>query len=173
MANSNDDDRRTLLKRLTVVAAATFTGAAFGPAVVVALAPGRPGARGATRWIPTVKLDALADGVPKRVVLTADARDAFVTERDKVLGSVWLVKKGEKVSAYSTVCPHLGCSIDVKTGGGFTCPCHDSNFTSEGRCEGGPSPRDMDTLETRVDAGVVAIDFRKFRQGTKDREEIT
>ena len=103
--------------------------------------------------------------------IVADEHDAWKLEKNAELGSVWLVRVGDGVRAYSVVCPHLGCSINVASGG-FECPCHDSSFDATGKKLTGPSPRDMDTLETRVEGGIVEIDFRKFKQGTADRVEI-
>jgi Rieske Fe-S protein len=77
------------------------------------------------------------------------------------------------VRAWSVTCPHLGCAIDRSaTGPGFACPCHDSTFDGEGRRLTGPSPRDLDSLDTRVEDGFVLVDFRRFRQGTPDKLPI-
>ncbi len=71
------------------------------------------------------------------------------------------------------MCPHLGCSIDTFVpDGSFTCPCHTSTFASDGAKTSGPTPRGMDLLATKVDEGFVAVDFRRFRVGTPEREAI-
>jgi Rieske Fe-S protein len=124
-------------------------------------------------WIKTVPLDSLVEGVPKRVVLIADHRDAWTLEKQVELGAAWLVRGAAGVSAWSTVCPHLGCAVDRRaTGPGFNCPCHDSSFDPEGRRLDGPSPRDLDALGTRVDDGFVYVQFQRFRQGTRDKQPI-
>ena len=162
-------DRRTLLKLVMGGGAAALGTAVVAPAVAFVL-PARGGDAG-HRWVRTVPLDALSDGVPFRVKIISDQRDAWKLEKDAELGSVWLVRDGEKVRALSVVCPHLGCAI-VASGEGFACPCHDSSFDGDGERRSGPSPRDMDPLETRIVTGSVEVDFRRYRQGTPERIEI-
>ena len=62
------------------------------------------------------------------------------------------------------------CSIAATEGGkGFACPCHDSSFTADGKRENGPSPRDMDTLDTRqklLDAAVSVIRSKGYATTT-------
>jgi cytochrome b6-f complex iron-sulfur subunit/menaquinol-cytochrome c reductase iron-sulfur subunit len=155
-----------------VVGGAVGCGALAAPTVRFLLAPARGGA-GAGHWIKTVPLDSLHEGEPKRVALVSDHRDAWTLERDVELGAAWLLKKGGQVLAWSTVCPHLGCAVDRKSGSpGFYCPCHDSYFGPEGQRETGPSPRGLDELATRVEDGVVLVEFKRFRQGTPAKEPI-
>jgi Rieske Fe-S protein len=124
-------------------------------------------------WIKTVPLDALIEGVPKRVALIADHRDAWTLEKQVELGAAWLLKRTGNVLAWSTVCPHLGCAVDRSaTGPGFNCPCHDSSFDPDGRRLDGPSPRDLDALGTRVDDGFVFVQFQRFRQGTREKQPV-
>ena len=134
-------------------------------------APAHGGA-GVGRWISTVPLDALAEGQPKRVALVADHRDAWTMEKQVQLGAAWLLRQGNAVKAWTVTCPHLGCSIDRDDKGGFNCPCHDSSFAGDGRRLDGPSPRDMDTLDTKVEDGFVLVDFRRFRQGTPEKDPV-
>jgi cytochrome b6-f complex iron-sulfur subunit/menaquinol-cytochrome c reductase iron-sulfur subunit len=131
-------------------------------------------AGGAGRWIRTVALEALRDGEPKRVALVADHRDAWTLEKSVELGAVWLVRKGTSVLAWSVTCPHLGCSVDrASSGKGFYCACHDSSFDPSGKRETGPSPRDLDSLATRVETdGTVSVEFRRFRQGIADKTPV-
>jgi len=147
--------------------------AAAAPPVAYVLAPGAERGGGGARWIRTVRLDALDEGVPRRVAVVADRRAAWVTEKAVELGSVWLVRRGETVRALSAECPHLGCTIASATdGAGFACPCHDSYFTADGHRQDGPSPRDMDTLAARVTDGWIEVDFRSFRTGVPNQVEI-
>src|SRR5439155_11567559 len=110
------------------------------PAAVFIAAPVKSGAQGAARWVRTVRLDSLEEGVPKKVAIVADAHDAWMVAKAVELGAVWLVRRGENVTALSVVCPHLGCSINVEPSASFACPCHTSAFTAEGKRSAGPSP---------------------------------
>lgn len=160
---------------LAVIAGTCAIAAATGlPAAAFVAAPVSSKGSGG-RWVRTLRLDQLAEGEPKRVAIVDDRRDAWTIERGVELGSVWLVKRGDAVTALSAVCPHLGCSVNVAAGagpgGGFACPCHTSAFEPDGKRKSGPSPRDMDVLATRIEDGFVAVDFRRFRIGVPEKVE--
>lgn len=167
-----DASRRSALKMLTLAGGVGLGGAAAVPSARFALAPLLDDAGGGKeRWVRAIRLDRLRPDEPVRVTLVAEERDAFLTET-KELGSVWLVKRGAEVFCISVVCPHLGCSVTSKPGGTFYCPCHDSTFAKDGKCEKGPSPRPLDTLKTKVDDGWVLVDFKKFRMATAEKVEV-
>lgn len=163
--------RRALTLAVIAGSCAIAAATAIPAAAFVAAPVSSKGAAG--RWVRTLRLDQLVDGEPKRVAIVDDRRDAWTIERGVELGSVWVVKHGDKVTALSAVCPHLGCSVNVATepGGGFACPCHTSAFGPGGQRKSGPSPRDMDSLATRIEDGFVAVDFRRFRIGIPDKVE--
>ena len=152
---------------------AALVCAAVAPPIAYVLAPAGKRGGGGERWVRTVRLDALDEGVTRRIAVIDDRRAAWVTEKSVELGSVWLVRRGETVQALSAECPHLGCTVtSAPDGAGFACPCHDSYFTADGHRQEGPSPRDMDPLVARVTDGWVEVDFRSFRTGVPDRVEI-
>ena len=165
----DDTSRRGALKVLAVGGVAC-AGAVGVPGVAMLLAPARGGA-GGERWVKTVRLDALPDGAPRRVSIIADRTDAWTLEKAVELGAVWLVRRGDVVSCFSTVCPHLGCSIGLDETQ-FACPCHASDFSLDGKRLSGPSPRDLDALATKIDDGWVMVDFRRYRQGIPDKVQI-
>jgi cytochrome b6-f complex iron-sulfur subunit/menaquinol-cytochrome c reductase iron-sulfur subunit len=170
MAITDAKPRRFVLKMALSSGAAALCAAAALPALAFVVVS-RGGSGG--RWVRTVRLDALADGTPRKVKIVTDEHDAWKLEKNAEVGTVWLVRNGEGVRALAAVCPHLGCSIgpsDDKSG--FACPCHDSFFDAFGKRREGPSPRDMDALETRVVNDWVEVDFRRYRQGTPERIEI-
>jgi len=119
-----------------------------------------------------VRLETLQDGEPRKVSIVADQKDAWTVSHDVDLGAVWLVRRGDAVLALSAVCPHLGCSIDARPDGTFACPCHTSTFAADGAKTGGPTPRPMDPLRTKIEEGFVAVDFQRFRIGSAAREAI-
>ena len=128
---------RRSLAIATALGACALAAAAGGPAIALALAPLQAKKSGG-RWVRTVKLDQLEEGKPRRVAIVDDRKDAWTVERGVELGSVWLVRQGDKVAAFSSVCPHLGCSVNAVAeadgkGGGFACPCHTSAFDVAGK----------------------------------------
>jgi cytochrome b6-f complex iron-sulfur subunit/menaquinol-cytochrome c reductase iron-sulfur subunit len=155
-----------------VVGSCAIAAATAIPAAAFVAAPiGNKGNAG--RWVRTLRLEQLVEGEPKRVAIVDDRRDAWSIERGVELGSVWVVRQGDLVTAFSAVCPHLGCSVNVapEGGGGFACPCHTSAFAKDGKRKSGPAPRDLDSLATRIEEGFVAIDFKRFRIGVPDKVE--
>lgn len=164
--------RRGALRALVIGGGVVGTCAIAAPTVRFVLGPAHGGA-GEGLWIRTIPLDALRAAEPKRVALIADHRDAWTLEKAVELGAAWLLRTGDSVRAWSIVCPHLGCAVDRSASGpGFYCPCHDSSFDPEGRRLSGPSPRDLDSLATRIDDGVVFVEFKRYQQGTSDKVPI-
>ncbi len=178
-------NRRTLLKwisgMLGSVSAATVAlpGGRF---LADALRPGRKDKAIVQR---VARLKDLAPGRPKQVAVTGSRRDAWTLYPDEIIGRVWLVLNAEpaqgkspQVSAFTAVCPHLGCTVHVDSGGGhFLCPCHRAAFAFDGnRIEEQPgqrnhAPRGMDSLECRLvqtpgdDDWWVEVRYEKFEQG--------
>lgn len=178
MDHSGEDsssDRRVALKVIVAVGSAIFVGGAAAPAVTVALAPVLSKSGGGDKWVRVARLSDLKEGEPKRAGVISDMTDAFTRYAKENLGAVWLLREGDRVRALSVTCPHLGCGVE-KTENGFGCPCHTSVFDITGKRVSGPAPRDMDSLEARVvgdgDDRVVEVQFKKFRQGVPEREEI-
>ena len=161
-------DRREALRLFVLGGMAVASCALAVPAAFVVAIPARTGSSKET-WVPTVRLDALQDGVPKRVQVVSDRNDAWTKETHVELGSAWLVRRGGNVTAFSSVCPHLGCAVNAEPDGTYSCPCHTSSFAADGARVSGPSPRGLDALTTRIDGGVVVVDFRRFKVGTPDR----
>ncbi len=172
-----DTSRRTALKTFVAAGALAYAGALCVPALGFLNSTGgskEDGAAKSERWVRVGRLaDLPANGEPRRMAVIDDERDAFTVTRNQLLGAVWLVREGEKVRAMSSVCPHLGCAIDVNPDKkSFNCPCHASRFSLMGVPEAGPSPRDMDALPTRIADGWIEIAFKRFKQGKKEREEV-
>ncbi len=168
------DSGRRILVVATCIGACALGVATVGPAIQLALAPLSAAQRRGVRWVRTVKRDQLEEGEPRRVAIIDDRHDAWTVEKNVELGSVWLVRRGDEVRALSSVCPHLGCSVNAvpaPQGGGFACPCHTSAFDASGKRTSGPSPRDLDVLETKIEDGWVAVDFRRFRIGVEEKSE--
>src|SRR3954454_2370472 len=124
--------RRGLLGTIAAGLSALL-GAALSVPFLAALAPPArrdaapaEGQGAAGGFIPVIQIGDLPTGQPKRVEVTADDVDAWAGQQQRVLGAVWLIKVSRKeVKAFSTTCPHLGCSVNA-TASGFGCPCHTS-----------------------------------------------
>lgn len=51
--------------------------------------------------------------------------------------------------AYTLICTHLGCTVE-ESEGGFSCPCHGSTFSADGRVLTGPAVDDLEALEVEL-----------------------
>ncbi len=128
-------------------------------------------------------------------------QDAWVLHPNDVVGRVWLVQqrndRGQpledaqgrpKIEAFTTTCPHLGCSINYNASGqDFLCPCHGAHYRLSGeaiREENGrpisnPAPRNMDSLEVKLEPiqGVsgdymILVKYEKFVANIPEKRPI-
>jgi len=109
---------------------------------------------------------------PVQRSITVDQIDGW---RRVVSDKVVYVTKARsgQLKVLSAVCPHLGCSVQWRSAkGGFECPCHGAVFGSDGSRTGGPAPRGMDTLETRVEDGRLVVRYQYFRQLVPFKEVV-
>jgi Rieske Fe-S protein len=122
------------------------------------------------------RLSDLQEDEPLEVVIRETRRDAWTLHRDEIVGRVFLIKRrGGHVDAFTTICPHLGCSINY-TGNQrvpFVCPCHNARYRLDGeRIEPTPAPRGMDVLEVRADPDdpdAIQVRYQVFYQGRHDK----
>ena len=124
-----------------------------------------------------VSIDALpADGTPQAVKVRDDKVDAWNKFLDVEVGTVWLLRNEQGgVTAFNTVCPHLGCSVDYRqSNADFYCPCHQSAFDLKGAKLNQIPPRSMDQLEVKVKDGKnVWLKFQNFRGATSEKIAIS
>ncbi|HEY3317822.1 MAG TPA: ubiquinol-cytochrome c reductase iron-sulfur subunit [Coriobacteriia bacterium] len=125
--------------------------------------------KGRAGFVSVGDVSALKPGEPVAFPFVDDVRDAYVQER--VPRMVWAVKRQDgSVTAYSPVCPHLGCEFFWDpTARQFVCPCHDSRWDVNGRILGGPTPRAMDTLVSKVENGALMVRWEQFQTGTPEK----
>lgn len=107
---------------------------------------------------------------PVAKTITLERRDAWQTTSSQTAVYVLPPKDGQ-FRILSPVCPHLGCSIRwVDAEGKFICPCHSGSFTATGERIAGPPPRSMDSLESKVEDGVLKVRYQYFRQLVPNKE---
>lgn len=121
-----------------------------------------------------VTVDALpADGTPQLYKVRDDTVDAWNKFLNVEIGSVWLIRNpdSEKVVAFSTICPHMGCAVDFRAANrDFYCPCHRSTFGLDGERVNKIPPRAMDTLQVKVkDDKTVWVRYEQFRAAIPEK----
>jgi cytochrome b6-f complex iron-sulfur subunit len=84
---------------------------------------------------------------------TLAAGEAFVPPGRPVA----LFRDEEGVYAISSVCTHLGCIVKTAPGG-FSCPCHGSQFAADGSVTKGPAPRPLPWLKVTGRGGEWTVD---------------
>ena len=182
----HQEPRRGFLKVVTGALGGLIGALAALPGLASLLHPlRRETVQGGRQPLRVASLRQLTAGRPLRVEVRGELRDGWSRIPDVKLGSCWLVREpsaqgspegrpGEdRIRAFSTVCPHLGCGIDLdEERAQFVCPCHASYFNLAGETLQGPSPRDMDELPVVVEGQEVRVAYRRFRVGTPSKEEV-
>jgi|GEM_PF-194203 len=168
------ESRRRFLRWL-VHGLNTLVGVVLGFPVVCYLLGGRQrsgdsqGYRRVARLSDILRGGQISRSTGKRIYEVAvrdTRRDAWMIYPNEILGRVWLVydpkaalpaddqqafEPGEALKAFTSVCPHLGCSISYHAESDrFLCPCHTGTFDVTGQRVSGPPPRPMDWLEVRL-----------------------
>ena len=132
------------------------------------------GEAGVAPWSKVTSFASLPeDGSPAKFeVVQEKVVDAWTTYKDVPVGAVYLSRRKEEVVAFNLKCPHLGCAIDYrKQSNDYFCPCHNSSFALDGAIttENSPSPRPMDTMETKVEKGHVWVRFQHYRPNIAEK----
>ena len=81
-----------------------------------------------------------------------------------------VMKATPHVTAFSTICPHLGCSVDYRDEqNDFFCPCHNSNFHITGKRLNDIPNRDLDELKVDqkklIEKSEVWVKYEQFKPG--------
>jgi len=128
---------------------------------------------GDSGFFPVGKGSRFSELEPTKVDIITDRKDAWSAELQVKVGSAWVMRKGDKLIALSSICPHLGCFVDYNSKNKkFFCPCHKSSFALDGSREEGPSPRDLDLLEVREENGLAELQFQRFKLGQAAKEPL-
>ncbi|HIG84176.1 MAG TPA: Rieske (2Fe-2S) protein [Verrucomicrobia bacterium] len=175
----DDPERRQFLeKTVSIVLGGAMVSVPVGAGIATLLAP-LSSDKGGSLKIRLASIEDLpSDGTPKLYQIVAEKKDAWTKYPNKPIGSVFLRRIGEsKVVAFSSSCPHAGCSVDIDSdGSAFFCPCHASSFDFDGITQGkSVSPRGLDALEVDPDLlvkGEVWVTFVKFKAGVADKVEV-
>lgn len=122
-------------------------------------------------------LDGLpADGTPQLDKVLSDKVDAWNKFLDQPVGAVYLRRLpestdgGPQVVAFNTRCPHLGCAVEYRSGEqDFFCPCHTSAFELDGTKKNVIPPRNLDSLEVKIEGNEIWVKFQNFRATTAEK----
>jgi Rieske Fe-S protein len=62
----------------------------------------------------------------------------------------FVIRRGEKLFALSSICTHRKCKLDAEPDHSFHCPCHGSAFNPAGQVTRGPARRNLPLLATAI-----------------------
>ncbi len=76
------------------------------------------------------------------------------------LGPVFIIGKSNSANliAVNPTCTHLGCNVDWEAEENiFLCPCHASEFTTDGKVQNGPATEPLPTYEAKIKGKAVMV----------------
>ena len=168
--NGADRTRRRFFE-LVIKASAGFIGFSLAvPLVGYVISPALK--RRAQQWVDVASAEQLPIGAPTQLEYVATVQDGYL--ETKTQKAVWAVKQSDgQVTVFSPMCTHLGCGYHWDEGvQQFKCPCHGSVFDLSGRVVGGPAPRPLDVLPSKVDNGRLFVVFKEFKSGVPKQIEL-
>jgi menaquinol-cytochrome c reductase iron-sulfur subunit len=178
----NQPSRRTFHAIASVVLGSVIGAVLSIPGVAFILSPILKGKSSGTDdsradgFQALAKLSDLEEGVPKVFPVLGKTKDAWVQYPEEPIGSVWLIRQGKDVTAFSAECPHLGCAVSLgPEGKTFFCPCHTSTFEFDGKPKNAVPPRGMDTLEVKLSAAEdpeIRVKFLRFRTAIPEKTTL-
>ena len=172
--SENIDDRRSFVAKVSALLGCLLAFFPLGAGLGTFFDPLRR-KNSRSEWITVASVSALPeDGSPARFpIVLEEAIDAWTKREDLPIGAVYLRRvNGGGVEAFNVTCPHLGCAIDFRQAEhDYFCPCHNSSFGIDGSISDpdSPSPRPMDSLETKIENGEIKVKYLDFRAGIKQK----
>jgi menaquinol-cytochrome c reductase iron-sulfur subunit len=121
------------------------------------------------QWAKVGDIDSLSLEEPTSMKFPFKTEDAYL--RETVIHEVWVIKHSpSEVTVFSPICPHLGCRYswhpETKE---FACPCHGSIYSITGKVLGGPAPRPLDALPTKLEKGELFVEWETFKVGIPEK----
>lgn len=151
----NGITRRSFLARIIAIISGIIGVAVATPLIGYFLSPAWK--RTVTPFTAIARTGDIPRGEPAFVTYEERARDGwFVSTLSK---GAWVVNKdGKEFIVLDPRCTHLNCPYYWdKDNKRFQCPCHDGRFDIDGNVTGGPPPRPLDRLESRLEGDVILV----------------
>jgi len=168
MAQPSHSNNKPARRAFLVLLPIGVLGGACGNVIAAALRFLRPEHSTASeKWLEVAPLSELKGDKPisRKVVVEQTQGWARVVAEQHVY--VLPAKNNQVLSA---VCPHEGCEVAwTPDTGVFACPCHDSSFAADGSQINGPARRGLDPLPSRVENGMLQVQYHFFVNNTEER----
>jgi menaquinol-cytochrome c reductase iron-sulfur subunit len=111
-------------------------------------------------WIPAGPLENYPVGQPTPFSFTRTKINGW--ERTSNSHGVYILRTSEtETVVMSNICTHLACRVKWQEEHNiFHCPCHDGDFGPQGEIIKGPQDRPLDRFASKVEDGVLLIEFK-------------
>ena len=118
------------------------------------------------------QVEDLPAGQPTQLDYVQTVRDGWM--ENKMHKAVWAIKQADgQVTVFSQMCPHIGCGYRWDGGDSkFKCPCHGSVYDVSGAVLGGPAPRHLDMLPSKIENGRLFVVYKEFKSGLSKAVEL-
>lgn len=170
-----DASRRAYLQLLGILGLGSGLAASVVvPALEAFAFPLRASAENVSgKFVKVGRLTRLQTNSPLKLDVTSERVDAWNRFSETKIGSVWVVRRPNRLAVFSSVCPHLGCAVDFDAASEkFKCPCHASVFSLDGEVLAGPAPRALDELDARVEADDLFVRYERFQVGIREKRVV-
>lgn len=120
-------------------------------------------------WQNLKSLDQIPNGISKHSVSIKTQTGWASSQTEQV---VWVVKEKQSLNVFSAVCPHQGCIVNHQANE-FVCLCHMSKWKADGVRTDGPTPRDLDKLDHRINNNTLEVNYKNFKIGVSEKIPLT
>lgn len=87
-------------------------------------------------------------------------KDSQLLNKNSPVGAVLVVRtnSGSKLSAVNPSCTHAGCPVGWQAKSQkFVCPCHGSEFGTDGKVLKGPASKPLKTYQAKIEGNSVLV----------------
>lgn len=147
---------RSDFMKATIAGIGGLIGLAYGlPAVAYVIGPAKNQDSG--DWIQLGSVNKIELNTPTLFKTVVETQTGWIKTESEISAFV-LTTNGQDFIVMSNVCTHLGCRVRwIEEQDGFFCPCHNATFSKDGEVTGGPPPRPLDRLESKVEEGILYV----------------
>ncbi len=151
--------RREFFLHACQAASVIAIGGALGTILQGCSSDDNPAAPGSQGGLPTIN----ATEANGRIVLTigTDSPLAAVGKAAQVQyqgGTLLVAHTAQSAfTALTAICTHEGCTISGYSNNIYTCPCHGSQFNTNGQVSRGPAGTPLRQYQTQFDNGILTI----------------